>query len=158
MLAGHVGVISSQPPGVRQRVSEVALGLVEVCSGERHPLLHPREEAVLRHLPLPRLEPLERLVQRQDLVALHLNRRVCLAQGGLFPAASSLHRGALAVPVDQQLPHRAGADGEEVGPAFGSQRAAAGELEVDLVHTSAVALRVSLECRSRAAAMRRSSS
>ena len=96
-------------------------------------LLHPSEESALHHLPLARLELLERLVEGEHAVRVELAGPGAVGEGGALPlSAAALGGLAVAGLVHQHLAHRARGDREEVGPVARGHRGAA-ELEVGLV-------------------------
>ena len=97
-------------------------------------LLHPPEEPALHHLTLARVEPAERVVEREHAVGIELAGPGAVGEGGALPVAAAALGGLpVAGVVHQHLPHRPGGDREEVGAVARGQGGAA-ELEVGLVH------------------------
>jgi hypothetical protein len=78
-------------------------------------------------------QPVECLVERQKLVALHIYCAIGVRKRHGCSTAAAL--GGVATPgmIDQNLSHRAGGNPQEVGPIFGADRATR-ELEIGLVH------------------------
>src|SRR5215213_10581875 len=89
-------------------------------------LLHAAKVSAFDHLPLARLEPFKRFVEDENVVGIELTDPGPVGQRRALPvAAAPLGCLAVARVIDQNLPHGARGEGEEVGLVPSDHRATA---------------------------------
>jgi hypothetical protein len=96
-------------------------------------VLEAPEESAFHHLPLPRLQPIDRVIQGKESGLVEVGRPDSIGQGDPGPRTSSFGRLSAPSPVNQYLPHRVGGDGKEMGP-FDRMGDAAREFQVGFMN------------------------